>query len=126
MRAHVAECVECARRGAPPPAGALAALNDALRAAPAYTRMSWSGTAVTVATRRSGDPWRDLCAELAQAAADLLGDPAVAAVRACEGAHCRLLFLPAHPRRRWCSPATCGNRARVARHYRRHRGQPGQ
>ncbi|GAA2507323.1 hypothetical protein GCM10023100_41830 [Actinocorallia cavernae] len=28
--------------------------------------------------------------------------------------------LPAHPRRRWCSPARCGNRARVARYYQRH------
>ncbi|MEV3921501.1 CGNR zinc finger domain-containing protein [Actinomadura coerulea] len=32
-----------------------------------------------------------------------------------------MLFLPAHPRRRWCSAARCGNRVRVARHYRRHR-----
>jgi predicted RNA-binding Zn ribbon-like protein len=32
-----------------------------------------------------------------------------------------MLFLPAHPRRRWCSPQLCGNRVRVARYYRRHR-----
>ncbi|MFD0515426.1 CGNR zinc finger domain-containing protein [Streptomyces aureus] len=32
-----------------------------------------------------------------------------------------LLFLPAHPRRRWCSAARCGNRARVARYYQRHK-----
>ncbi|MFF4211720.1 CGNR zinc finger domain-containing protein [Streptomyces sp. NPDC001796] len=30
-----------------------------------------------------------------------------------------MLFLPAHPRRRWCSAARCGNRVRVARHYQR-------
>ena len=28
-------------------------------------------------------------------------------------------FVRDHPRKRWCS-AACGNRARVARHYRRH------
>jgi predicted RNA-binding Zn ribbon-like protein len=32
-----------------------------------------------------------------------------------------MVFLPAHPRRRWCSPTRCGNRARVARYYQRHR-----
>ena len=31
------------------------------------------------------------------------------------------VFLPANPRRRWCSPAICGNRARVARYYQRHK-----
>ncbi|MEU9839973.1 CGNR zinc finger domain-containing protein [Actinomadura sp. NPDC048032] len=45
---------------------------------------------------------------------------------ACEADDCVLLFLPAHPRRRWCSAARCGNRVRVARHYRRHRpAEPG-
>ncbi|WP_460808661.1 CGNR zinc finger domain-containing protein [Micromonospora zhanjiangensis] len=110
------------QQGAAPPRPALEALNEALRAAPAYPRMRWTGAAVTVAVARSGDARRDLYAELAQAAADLLGDPAVTRVRGCAGANCRLLFLPAHPNRRWCSPDTCGNRARVARHYRRHRG----
>jgi predicted RNA-binding Zn ribbon-like protein len=31
-----------------------------------------------------------------------------------------LYFVKRHPRREWCS-AGCGNRARVARHYHRHR-----
>lgn len=122
LRAHVEACLDQVRRGAAPPPAALAALEDALRAAPAYPRLGWSGTAVTVTVARSGAACRRLRADLAQAAADLLSDPAVTRVRACEGANCRLLFLPAHPKRRWCSPATCGNRARVARHYRRHRG----
>ena len=51
----------------------------------------------------------------------LLADPAAGRVRGCEGPGCLLLFLPAHPRRRWCSPDLCGNRVRVARHYRRHK-----
>ncbi|MFD8063387.1 CGNR zinc finger domain-containing protein [Streptomyces cyaneofuscatus] len=32
-----------------------------------------------------------------------------------------MLFVPAHPARRWCSAARRGNRARVARHCQRHR-----
>ena len=41
-------------------------------------------------------------------------------LRACHAPGCVLYFLKDHPRREWCSTA-CGNRARAARHYRRHR-----
>lgn len=39
-------------------------------------------------------------------------------LKACGGPGCVLYFVRDHPRREWCS-AGCGNRARVARHYRR-------
>ncbi|GAA4012772.1 hypothetical protein GCM10022247_39210 [Allokutzneria multivorans] len=42
------------------------------------------------------------------------------ALRACHGPGCVLYFSKDHPRRGWCSPG-CGNRARAARHYERHR-----
>ena len=46
-------------------------------------------------------------------------------LRACQAPGCVLYFTKDHPRREWCSIA-CGNRARAARHYRRHRpGLPG-
>ena len=41
-------------------------------------------------------------------------------LRACGGPGCVLYFVRDHPRREWCSEG-CGNRARVARHYRRNR-----
>lgn len=41
-------------------------------------------------------------------------------LRACYAPGCVLYFVKDHPRREWCS-AACGNRARAARHYRRHR-----
>ena len=59
----------------------------------------------------------------------LLGDLAGDAVRllahgadlrACLAPSCVLYFVKDHPRREWCS-TTCGNRARAARHYARHR-----
>jgi predicted RNA-binding Zn ribbon-like protein len=61
-----------------------------------------------------------LAAALAESAVELLGSPAVARLKQCEADDCVLLFLPAHPRRRWCSPQRCGNRIRVARYYGRH------
>jgi predicted RNA-binding Zn ribbon-like protein len=41
-------------------------------------------------------------------------------LRACQAPGCVLYFVKDHPRREWCS-ASCGNRARAARHYDRHR-----
>jgi len=41
-------------------------------------------------------------------------------LRACGGPGCVLYFVRDHPRREWCSEG-CGNRARVARHYRRNK-----
>ena len=58
--------------------------------------------------------------EIAEAAVLLFTSPDAGRLRACPGPGCVLYFVRAHPRREWCS-AVCGNRARVARHYQRHR-----
>jgi predicted RNA-binding Zn ribbon-like protein len=121
LRAHITRAVEAARASAPPPPAALRAITDAQRNAPAHQELSWNGQAITVTTRRPGTATAVLLAQLAEAAATLLASPAIGLVRSCEGPGCRMLFLPAHPRRRWCSPATCGNRARVARYYQLHK-----
>ncbi|WP_441250749.1 CGNR zinc finger domain-containing protein [Kitasatospora sp. McL0602] len=123
LRAHVAEAVDSGRDGRQPPAAALAALVDAQRAAPAHRELTWDGAALAAVRRRSGAPTAVLLAELAEAAVDLLTDPAtLARVRGCAAPDCCLVFLPANPRRRWCSPTLCGNRVRVARYYQRHKG----
>lgn len=49
----------------------------------------------------------------AQAAAELLSTPARTEVRACSAVDCGWLFLDRRGRRRWCSMASCGNRAKV-------------
>ncbi|MFG2058411.1 CGNR zinc finger domain-containing protein [Micromonospora sp. NPDC048930] len=49
----------------------------------------------------------------AQAAADLLCTAQRTKVRACPGDDCGWLFLDPRGRRRWCSMAVCGNRAKV-------------
>jgi predicted RNA-binding Zn ribbon-like protein len=121
VREHAAAAVEQARHGGRPARADLAALNDAQRAAPAITELTWDGSAITAARRRTGPPGARLAGWLAEAAADLLADPSVTRIRQCEADDCVLLFLPAHPRRRWCSAARCGNRVRVARHYQRHK-----
>ena len=121
LRAHITRAVEAARASTPPPLEALRAITGAQRNAPAYQELGWNGQAITVTTRRPGNATAVLLAQLAEAAATLLASPAIGLVRRCEGPGCRMLFVPAHPRRRWCSPATCGNRARVARYYQLHK-----
>ncbi|MCJ1678965.1 CGNR zinc finger domain-containing protein [Streptomyces sp. APSN-46.1] len=121
VREAAGPALAAVRRGARPPAGALRALNEALAAAPVHRELAWTAeSGLAVASRRAAAPPRRLAAELAEAVADLLADPRVGEVRECEGADCVLLFLPAHPRRRWCVASACGNRARVARYYARH------
>ncbi|KUO14198.1 CGNR zinc finger domain-containing protein [Streptomyces sp. DSM 15324] len=121
VREQVARALDHVRRGERPPSADLEALNRAQRAAPAIDEAVWDGEAVTLVRRREGSPGLRLAACLAEDAARLLADPAIARIRTCEAEDCVMLFLPTHPRRRWCSPTRCGNRVRVARHYQRHK-----
>lgn len=49
----------------------------------------------------------------ARAGAELLCAPERTRIRACPGETCGWLFLDPRGRRRWCSMAVCGNRAKV-------------
>jgi predicted RNA-binding Zn ribbon-like protein len=61
---------------------------------------------------------------VAESAASLLTSGNLALVRKCENPACMLFFYDTtkNHRRRWCSMSACGNRAKVAAHYRRTRG----
>ncbi|MBZ4318381.1 CGNR zinc finger domain-containing protein [Streptomyces huiliensis] len=120
VRAHAEAALRALLEGTPPPKPALRALTEAQRAAPSVRELHWNGTEVTAVPRRTGPLGVRLAALLAEATAELLAAPGAGRLKQCEDADCVLLFLPAHPRRRWCSPSRCGNRNRVARYYRRH------
>lgn len=123
LRTQVTEAVERVREGLPPLPAARAALVEAQLAAPAHRSLDWDGAELAARRVRTGGATEVLLAELAEAAVELLSDPAsVQRIRRCEGPDCRLLFVAVNPRRRWCSAAACGNRVRVARYYQRHRG----
>ncbi|MGW1737909.1 CGNR zinc finger domain-containing protein [Nocardia sp. NPDC001965] len=124
IRAHLTAVFEALLHGHRPPTGALRGLNDAQAAAPAIRHLEWSDGTLTATSRRTGSAGARLAAALAESAAELLADPAVTRLKQCEAPDCVLLFLPAHPRRRWCSPQRCGNRVRVARYYDRHKKTP--
>lgn len=121
IRDHTARALSDVRQGNRPASADLDALHQAQLAAPAFHELTWTGSALTATRVRTGPAGTQLAAWLAEAAAELLTDPGVTKIRECSADDCVMLFLPAHPRRRWCSPTRCGNRARVARHYQRHK-----
>jgi predicted RNA-binding Zn ribbon-like protein len=121
VRDHAAVAIANARNCTAPPADTLHSLNEALAAAPSIRELAWADGGIVAAVGRRGTTGERLAARLAEATADLLADPAIGNVRECAGEDCVLLFLPGHPRRQWCSAARCGNRARVARYYERHK-----
>ncbi|MBF6168864.1 ABATE domain-containing protein [Streptomyces gardneri] len=123
VREYLTAAVEALLRGERPPAAALRGLEDAREAAPVTRHLDWNGNAVIAIARRAGDPGARVAAELADSAIDLLTDPRISQLKRCAADDCVMLFLPTHPRRQWCSPDRCGNRARVARYYQRQKSR---
>lgn len=89
------------------------AVNDEVRRAGASALLTPGTPAVW------GPSTGDLDAPLlavAWSAAGLLISPLAAQVGACPGDGCGWLFADPRARRRWCSMALCGNRAKARRH----------
>jgi len=73
-----------------------------------------------------GDAFAGLMIPVVDSAADSLVTGELDRVRRCVGAHCTRVFHDGTKNggRRWCDMATCGNRAKAARHRARHRPAP--
>jgi predicted RNA-binding Zn ribbon-like protein len=123
LRTIAAHLTGDTRPAAAPPmddlARAVEVVNGHRRSTPADHLVLADGT-LRRETPPPGDDVADALAAVGAAAVDLFTGPAAQGLRACHGPRCVLYFVQDHPRREWCSPA-CGNRARAARHYRRHR-----
>ncbi|MCM9083048.1 MULTISPECIES: CGNR zinc finger domain-containing protein [Streptomyces] len=100
---------------------ALAALNEACSATPVWATLHWPSDGDPIRIVRTSDlAGQAVVAMLAGQAVDLFTGDMRPQLRACLAPGCVLYFVKQHSRREWCS-AGCGNRARVARHYQRHR-----
>ena len=100
---------------------ALSVLNRTAAAAPRWSSVQATATdAMTASTSTDASPGTAVAALLAERAIDLFTGDIRGDLRACLAPGCVLYFVKRHPRREWCSTA-CGNRARAARHYQRHR-----
>jgi predicted RNA-binding Zn ribbon-like protein len=121
LREALRRLFRAVRRDEPPDAEALALVNAASADAPSYPVLDWpaDGPPRALLGHEPHHPAALPLATIARSGINLLSGEQRHLVRACEGSTCVLLFLATNPRRHWCSPATCGNRARVARHYQR-------
>ncbi|WP_274035865.1 CGNR zinc finger domain-containing protein [Streptomyces sp. MMBL 11-1] len=102
---------------------ALALLNAAAAREPVAPQLHWpaEGPPAAVLLSAEDDPGVRLVAALARDAVDFLSGPQRERLRACHAPRCVRYFVSGHGRQEWCKPS-CGNRARVARHYERTRG----
>jgi predicted RNA-binding Zn ribbon-like protein len=82
---------------------------------------------VSLDHRHKGDPIDGALAHLAEIVARELTRSTAARLRVCANDECRWVFHDSSPagRRKWCDTATCGNRAKVARHRARQREAQG-
>jgi predicted RNA-binding Zn ribbon-like protein len=102
----------------PVPASARRALNDAAAACPRSTQLAADGTRRV--RYHADDPTKIVLAAIAHESIALISAPRAAELAVCGAPGCVLMFVKGQRNRAWCSPA-CGNRARQARHYARHR-----
>ena len=82
------------------------------------TNTSGGVTSFELRANRRWQSAASLLMPIAEALARLVCEEDFSYVKACEGPRCTLMFAD-HTRghaRRWCSMATCGNRAKVAAH----------
>ena len=107
-------------RAAPPPV-AVHTINRVLEAATRQRRLVGGPDGFRWVELGGGRLPLTALAPIAEATGRLLVEADPRRIRRCEGSGCGLWFLDTSRggRRRWCSMATCGNRAKVARHSRR-------
>jgi predicted RNA-binding Zn ribbon-like protein len=122
LRAIIGALLATGVDGDPPPAATVRRLNELAALVPITARLHWTQDKPPKAHLSLAGAGRldALLALLAQSAIDVLGGSGAGRLRRCEAPGCINYYLKDHPRRAWCSPK-CGNRVRVARHYRRHR-----
>jgi predicted RNA-binding Zn ribbon-like protein len=122
LRAAIRDLLDAHLERRPPAPTSIEDVNAATAAAPASLRLGPGLTAETRwHTEFGGNP---ALAAIAREAIELLTTPErLKRLRRCASPVCSMLFLAENPRRQWCAANTCGNRARVARHYERTHGK---
>ena len=106
-------------RGEQVPARSLYALNRVLEASRPTAQLIFDGERLTLIKRDTAPAPLAALSPIALSAATLLSEVDRRRLRQCRADRCGLWFLDTskNGRRRWCSMATCGNRAKAARHY---------
>jgi predicted RNA-binding Zn ribbon-like protein len=124
LRAMLREMVERLTEGRTNvPQATLDQLNRLLRAREGYSEIVRTKEGYETRFRSRVDEPAHLLVAIAESAARLLSDGDLTLLRKCQNPRCILYFYDTtkNHRRRWCSMAGCGNRAKVAAFYQRNR-----
>jgi predicted RNA-binding Zn ribbon-like protein len=123
LRKELRAAAERAAAGGPVGARTLAAINAVLGRPVHATEVRRSGSGFARVDRWAFAAPEDLLAPVAESARDLLCDGELGLVRKCRNPECILFFYDTTKNRgrAWCSMSACGNRDKVASHYRRRR-----
>jgi predicted RNA-binding Zn ribbon-like protein len=118
VRGALREVADAIVEHRPPREGSLDTVNRALHARQVIELVPSFDGCVAVDHRHVGDPIDDALARLCDPLVQELtgGDPE--RIKVCANDTCRWVFYDTSrtARRRWCDMATCGNRAKAARH----------
>ena len=123
VRQALREVAEAIAEHRVPSGGALEVVNRALRARQIIELVA-SPDGCSVDHRHVGDPVDDALARLAEPLVTELTAGHPERIRICASDTCEWVFYDTSRtgRRRWCDMATCGNRAKAARHRARAKG----
>ena len=123
LRDAVGRALEGLASGLGVPADAVHGIDRVLAEHSVSSRLRGGGAGLRLEQESSAGSLAALLAPVALSAAELLTSADPRRVRRCAAGDCSAWFLDTSKggRRRWCSMATCGNRAKAARHRRRQR-----
>jgi len=123
FRAMLREMVKQIASGKRVPQEAVEAINAQLQSRVGYPQVISHGKQFERVFRAESQDHRRLIGLLAETASDLLCTCDLALIKKCQNPACILFFYDTtkNHARHWCSMSLCGNRSKVAAHYRRHR-----
>ena len=109
----------------PVPPAAIEAINGMLRYRLGYPQLVTRNGKFERGYLAESQDANQLLGLLAEAAANLLCTCDLSLIKKCQNPLCVLFFYDTtkNHARHWCSMTICGNRSKVAAHYRRHRSQ---
>src|SRR5574341_522914 len=125
FRVTLREMVERIAAGRPVPQAAIEAINDMLRYRIGYSQLIRRSGKFERGFQVESQDTNQLLGLLAEAASDLLWTCDFSLIKKCHNPTCVLFFYDTtkNHARHWCSMNICGNRSKVAAHYRRHRSK---
>lgn len=123
FRATLREMVERIAEGKSVLPTAIEAINRLLRYRVGYQQLAGRGGKFTQKFQAESQEADLLLGLLAEAASDMLCTCELSLIKQCQNPACILFFYDTTKNhgRHWCSMSACGNRIKVAAHYRRHR-----